>query len=89
MKAHLKMSDVPLKEGDEIEALCGKTVKSAAFLFWIEGYVPSKLTVSELLVCKRCFKAEPETLKVYVYAIVNGQDSKTGEALNQGEALNE
>jgi hypothetical protein len=92
VKTHLADSEVPLKEGSKLLAICGAIVPDAAFVFmWDEtanGVRASDIEMSGLLSqCSRCKKIR--LTQRYLYGIVSGQESAThaGKIIDESIAM--
>jgi hypothetical protein len=73
MKAHFRDSDVPLKQGTDINANCGATVpKATALLIPIDGEVEVTSSVSNI--CRVCQKVPRSQALVYRYLLAAGQE---------------
>jgi hypothetical protein len=82
IKTHLADSEVPLKEGSKLLAICGALVPDAAFVFmWDEtGIKNSDFTVmlGRLGMCGHC--AKRQATQRYIYGIRSGEEQKQTEA---------
>jgi hypothetical protein len=80
-RTHLKDSDEPLQSGQDYVALCGKNVVKAEFVCrWEMGRL-AETPISTIVFCQKCavISAERrETNRVYLYGMVDGQESKSG-----------
>jgi hypothetical protein len=82
-KVHLRDSDVPLKEGSDLIAMCGTEVPKAAFvLMWNESEAGLLFPNSLSRFCKKCVLAniEPAAVPRYWYGILPGEETVQHEA---------
>ena len=79
MKAHLKSSDEPLKEGQDHSALCGQVVNKAQFVFFFDSdkFESFLEMLSPLRFCSKC--ARMEIAGRYIYALIPGQEVEIDE----------
>ena len=71
MKVHLLDSNEPMKEGDDLTALCCQFIPKAAFLFVFDTGLGGAATFNSLLTCRQC--REAQTGKRYLYGIAAGE----------------
>jgi hypothetical protein len=73
VKIHLLRTEEQLKEGSDIEALCGKTIAKARFPFAATTEFGDAVTLSALLICSKCYAIKGSGR--YVYGLVPGQEA--------------
>jgi len=77
MKAHLVQSAEPLKEGEDRQVLCGRTVVKSQFPFIWDEMSMGQLNLSSLRCCRSCIESldDRNCRELYVYGVVEGQES--------------
>ena len=71
MRAHLIDTDNPLKEGSDVQALCGELVKNVIFVYSFDSQIAPELVsgLNTLNTCKNCYRIE--LTKRYIYGLLN------------------
>ncbi len=78
-RVHLLDSDVPLKEGEDRTALCGKKIPRAVWAFlWDSDLLGDDMDYDAITTCRDCFGKVP--IKRYIYGLIPGESVKQGEA---------
>jgi hypothetical protein len=82
MKCHIYVANDPIKEGEDLTALCGSTVPKARFEFWFdaEGRAAAEImmNLSSISTCGACLRTE--TKGRYFYGVIPGQEARDFEA---------
>ena len=74
MKAHIANSPEPLREGSDIQAICGHLVKNVVFAYMFDtGIAPEFLGgMTTINTCKDCFRIPLSNQ--YVYGLLPGAE---------------
>ena len=74
MKHHFANSNMPLKEGSDLHAMCGATIPRAKFAALLDcAIVGYSFAVSAVGMCRKCNNIDLP--KRFVYVITAGQES--------------
>ena len=93
LRAHIATSLEPLREGSEVEAICGQKIKNSVFVFRSDSSTPSESPISTLMFCAKCTQASlrklmPEPVgnvvpfpnpRIFVYGVIAGEEAKQEE----------
>jgi hypothetical protein len=74
MKAHLIDTAEPLKEGSDVEAICGELVRNVVFAYMFDSVLaPEFVTgMNTINTCRTCYRIPLN--KQYVYGLLPGAE---------------
>jgi len=80
-KIHLVQTPIPLTEGRDQDAMCGRTIKNAVFeqILDTESVIPMA-EWSAISICAKCSGTDSE--ERYIYAVREGEESRASKITN-------